>query len=702
MPQTQSKGWQLRLTHSTTGRTVSPDVLDDPEFDPSLNSLVTARIPVRKSEDLLEWASGTEVELRLDGREQPLDEVVDFEQEADRTIIVAEGGLELDNRVRTEYQEERRHIAAGEIIEQETTYAADVDTPEFVGQENVPLQEASTTLEFEDLLEIEASDAFEITENGVQTLQSCFVEEAEDVSSFTSFNVSRVDFSGGSGSGVDANSTNARFEIDIELDYDISDGAFAVRAEGTGDDFIAYDILVDGDVRDGIDIVTDDLGWIHASIGSVSSGSRTITMEVRVVGPESPENEIDVVAFYDADFNHDSSLTGNEFDNEVHEDNGYLDDPATKPNAVCVEFDDATTPFIISDATVNISIDDTSNDQAVALSPDRGGSFVEAQNTDTVTATDLETPEVRLRTTLSRYSPDGPRNQTPRLGYASQTIDSFEVVADIRQESLLIDQTFDDSLESVLNQIAGDEFIWSYRLENGTPTVAWSQPGQRTSDSDPDIDADVSVTKNLKTWEAVTIKGSTQSVSAERFDGSTTLQNLDRENIVPGSESVGVIEGGTEFRRSEDYEMRYNDGEIRILGSGDMDTGTEYEIDYRFEVEGTFPQDYEGSNELVETISGVVSDRQAQQLAYTVLEIDPGVRFPSYSADVLLPRGDLFDPLEALSLDQLNLPDEATPIEIREPPQRTPDGIALRLGAQDPLAGLNRLSNQLQSVSRRS
>lgn len=699
MTQTQSTGWQLTLTHPTTGRTVSLDVLDQPQFDPSLNSLVNARIPVRRSEDLLEWPSDTTVDLTLDGRDQPVDVVVDIEQQSDRTIIVAEGGVELDNRVRTEYQEERRHIAATEIINNETPYTADVDTHVFVGQENVTLQSADTTQELSDLIDIQPKDPIKIENGVVETTQTGFVEEAENTSPSAASTITRSDFSGGE--GVVFNSSINDISITIDLKHDTDNLRLAYRGVNTSgnDEFIAINLLdSNGDPVAGGEAPPSSLGWYTDNIsGSYAAGEHFFELkpDPNVI---SGSAEIDVLAIVDGDYYDTSSL-----DNILNEPNGYLDDPATKPDAVDVVVDDATSAFVITEATGDIMIDDTSNDQAVALSADRGQTYTESTNSTTVTATGLETPQVRLRVTLSRHSPQGPRDQTPRLGYASQKLDATEVLADLRQESLLIDQTYDDSVESVLNQIAGDEYIWSYRLENGTPTVAWSQPGQRTADSDPDIDADVSVTKNLKTWDAVTIKGSAQTVSGERFSGSTTLQALDRDNIVPGSESVGEIDGDTEFTRSEDYEMRYNPGEIRILDSGDMSSGTDYEINYRYEVEGTYPSDYAGSNELVETISGVVSDRQAQQLAYIILEVDPAVKFESYSAQVTLPRGgSLFDPLEALSLEQLQLPDEATPIEIREPPQRTPQGIQLRLGAQDPLASLSRLSKQLQSVSRRS
>jgi len=696
MSQTRSTGWQLTLTHPTTGRTLSPDVLDDPEFLPSLNALVEARIPVRRSQDLLEWPDGTTVSLSLNGRDQPLDEIVDIEQQSDRTILVAEGGLDLDNRVRTEYQEERRHIAAEEIINNNTSYTPDVDTPTFVGQSDVTLQNPDTTTELNDLLDIQSTDPYQVTGGVVQTYQTGFVEEAENASG-TSTTTADSSYSDGGAAVFDQLADNR--EITINLDYGADNlVAYARGLENSDPAIIEVRDSSNNKLAELGSFSDSSVGWISDSIsGSFSAGSHTFRFQFADPGVAVGSADIDLIAVVDGRYSYN-------FDNTLNEPSGYLDGPEEKPNAVDVVFDDATTPFIITEATGNITIDDTSNDQAVALSADRGQTFIEATNTNTVTATGLETPQVRLRVTLSHYSPQGPRDQTPRLGYASQSLDSFEIKANIRQESLLIDQTFDNSVASVLNQIAGDEYIWSYRLENGTPTIAWTQPGQRTADSDPDIDAGVSVSKSIKTWDAVTIKGSAQSVSGEKFSGSTTLQELNRDNIVPGSEAVRDPNTNTQFVRSEDYEMRYNPGEIRILDSGDMSSGTDYEIDYRYEVEGTYPENYAGSNELVETISGVVSDRQARQLAYIILEVDPGVADPSWSADVLLPRGDgLFDPLEALSLEQLSLPDEATPLEIREPPQQTPRGIALQLGSRRGLdEALSSLSNQLTNVSRRS
>jgi len=709
MSVTQSQGWQLTLTHPNTGRTVSPDVLDNPEFLPSINGLVEARIPVRRSQDLLEWPDNTTVSLTLDGTDQPLDEVVDFEQQSDRTIVVAEGGSELDNRVRTEYRQENRNVAAEEIITNNTTYTATVDAPEFDIETDVDLQSGDTTQEFEDLTDIPSTKPVFISNGKVETNPTAITFEAEDAAISGSEIINGNIYSDGS-AARDINQLGTIISETITLDYEIPAGEWKMAVRDDNEDTEGgsnqYYIKVDGNIVN--EPVTGDpsttpISWQFFDTGNdfaLSAGEHTI--EVEVATTDSDQSIFDLITLADFRYYSESDFDNTDLSSVAYQ---HLDSPSVHPNNATVVFDDAITAFVITEATADIVIDDTSNEQSVSLSADRGASYTTETNLTTVALSGIETPQVRLRVGLSNYSPSGARSQTPRFGYESQSLDSFEVQGTVRSESLLIDQTFDDSVSSVLNQIAGDEYIWSYRLDNGTPTIAWTQPGQRTADSDPDIDASVSVSKSIKTWDAVTIKGSAQSASGEEFDGSTSFVDLVRDNIVPGSEAVRDPNEGTQFVRSEDYEMQYLSGGIRIIASGDMSTGTTYEIDYRYEVEGQFPEDYSGSGrELVETISGVVSDRQAQQLAYTILEIDPGVADPSWSADVLLPRGDeLFDPLEALSLEQLELPDEATPLEVREPPQQTPQGIALQLGSRRGLdEALSSLSTQLKSVSRRS
>jgi len=415
----------------------------------------------------------------------------------------------------------------------------------------------------------------------------------------------------------------------------------------------------------------------------------------------SDENAIDLFVVGDKRF-YDLSTTPL-FDNTVNQDNGYLDEPATKPNAVDVEFDDAITAFTFTNASLTSFFDDTSNQQAVSLSTDRGESYTTNNNTDAISLSNIETATVRFRATLSNHAANGARNQTPRLGYSGQTLQSYSLATDTRLESLLIDESFDNNLEDVLNDIAGTEYIWSYNLDsNGDPQISWTQPGARTASDSQEIEATTTARKSTKTYDSVTVKGSSQNERAEEFDGSTSFVALNQNNIVPGSESVYNPSDDTQFQRAIDYEMDYQAGEIRILSAGDMDTSTTYNIDYSHEAEGSYPDT--SGRQLVETIAGVVTDQQAEQLAYIIHSVDPELSETGWTADILIPRGsDVFDPLDALSLEQLNLPDAATPLAVREPPERTPQGIRLRLGGQRELEGaLREISDQLRTVSRRS
>lgn len=705
MPQTQSTGWQLTLTEPNSGRTVSPDVVGDPQFLPSLNSLVEARIPIRKSQDWLNWPTGTTVSLTLDGRDQPIDELVDIEQQTEQTILICEGGIELDERLKREFNEERRHLAAEDIIQNDTPYIADVDTPTFPTVNDQLLQDADTQTEYNNLVSIATTTPLKLSNGTFTTEDSAFINEAENASFIDGDLTSRTDFSDGDGILFNARGDELEFNISINYEIDASNFDVYVRCEeikaGDFTNLRAYDSS--GNAISDIISPTTNLEWISADFFSSLdnfTGSETIRIRPNQSSPSGNtfgEVEIDVVAFVDDRYSYT-------FDNTVDEDNGYLDGPEPKPNAVDVVFNDATTPFVITEATGNITIDDTTNDQALALSADLGQTFTEATNTDTVTVTGLDTTQVRLRVTLSRYSANGERSQTPQFGYTSQELDAHEILADIRQESLLLDEIFDDSVESVLNEIAGDEFIWSYNLDsNGNGQVSWTQPGQRTSSQTPDIDAETTVNKSVKTFNAVTIKGSTQSVTGEQFTADTSFVTLNQGNIVPGSESV-TDGSGTVYQRGEDYKMNFIPGEIRALSTGNLTTGNTFTIDYRYEIEGTHPEGFSGSNELVETIPGIVSERNAQQIAFVILNIDPEVSAEGFTADVLLPRSDaVFDPLNALSLENLELPDNATPLAVREPPEQTPAGIRLQLGGKRELERtLQTISEQVRKVSRRS
>ena len=99
----------------------------------------------------------------------------------------------------------------------------------------------------------------------------------------------------------------------------------------------------------------------------------------------------------------------------------------------------------------------------------------------------------------------------------------------------------------------------------------------------------------------------------------------------------------------------------------------------------------------------MTSDRQAEQIAYVLAEVYPGVATPRYEGEIVVPRlSETFDPLEGLQLEDMDLPDAARPLSIRGEPELTPLGLTLRLGSAPSLEeSLRSISEQVSAVSDR-
>jgi hypothetical protein len=149
--------------------------------------------------------------------------------------------------------------------------------------------------------------------------------------------------------------------------------------------------------------------------------------------------------------------------------------------------------------------------------------------------------------------------------------------------------------------------------------------------------------------------------------------------------------------------MDYSGGQVRALDTGALTISDTYQIDYRHEVKGTHDVVASPSKELVRTVPGVVSDRQAEQIAYAIAEVEPEVNVPRYEGQLIAPRlPAAFDPLEALSLSARDLPSAATPLSVQGQPELTPRGVVLNVGSAPPLEEqLSGIRDRVQTVSER-
>lgn len=410
----------------------------------------------------------------------------------------------------------------------------------------------------------------------------------------------------------------------------------------------------------------------NSGTGPVGPGNAEVVIES--TSQEGNGFTVDTVSLTDSRYGHDTDSRLN------NEPGGYHDTPAEQPDAIEVPFQTEPASLAVESGTATAETTPSPAKEA-AISSDGGSTYDTAQDSDTVTAeyTDLK-DSLKAKYTIGR---SGVREtQTPRLGFKPQRIDSHSLSADLVQQILLINYTNDDSVKNILTDIAEPaDRVWSFRLVDGVPTLTFIKSETRVRDSAPQT-AEKTVTKQGKTYERITIKGSNQEASGEPFVAETTPQTLVRDDILRESETVYDPDTGENFERGTDYTMSYKPGEITAVSGGNLSTGTEYRIDYRYKVEGSAGAD-PGPNveELVRQVSGATSPRQCEQLAFILLD---DLSTPRYAADLLIPFDDVaFDETRAYPPEAFGLENSATPLEPRGRAERTPDGLRLRIGTRD-------------------
>lgn len=406
--------------------------------------------------------------------------------------------------------------------------------------------------------------------------------------------------------------------------------------------------------------------------GPVGPGSVDVTVES--TSQEGNGFTVDTVSLTDSRYGHDLD------DRLNNEPGGYHDTPAEQPESIEVPFQTEPASLAIESGTVTAETTPIPPKE-VAISSDGGTTYDTAQNSNTITVeyADLK-DSLKAKYTIGR---SGVRDtQTPRLGFNPQRIESHDLTADLVQQILLINYTNDDSVKNILTDIAEPaDRVWSFRLVDGVPTLTFIKSETRVRDSVPQS-AQKTVTKSGKTYDRVTVRGSNQQASGEPFVADTNAQSLVRDDILRESETVFDPNTGENFERGTDYTMSYKPGEITAVSGGNLSTGSEYRIDYRYKVEGSAGSG-PGPNveELVRQVSGATSPRQCEQLAFILLD---DLSVPRYAADLLIPFDDVaFDEAKAYPPEAFGLGDTATPLEPRGRVERTPDGLRLRLGTRD-------------------
>jgi len=712
-----ASGWHALITHPTSGRRIRPEVLDSPAFVPGPNTQPEIRLPVRKSPDWL--ASGLDDDPALavwkDGDRLPIDELTNVTGEQGRTVLVGRGGVELDQRVRTEFSSEERHVAARDLVSNTTTYATDVDDPTFQTLTDQTQQDPTTTSEFESDLEFVNTDPVDTSGDELTIHQTSFTTECENFNNATNpAPVSNTDYSDGSGIAV-GGTTPQSYEWDFTTGYDIPADDFEVglRLKGDGTTSANVTWTLDGTQISEYAPSTTGIIWEETIIavssgsnlsGDIAAGSHTLRVEVDDTNGDIVE--FDVVQPHDTGDRYSWGPFSYTYDNTVSSNSGWLDGPGTRPAVFYVENAAPTTAFSYTAADISLSIDDTTGDQFVQLSNDRGSTWLPSdgseENTSSVDVTFADDGTfLDARMGLASFSPSGTRDQTPRENYDAQTVTDYTLDADIELKRLLVDATFDDSLDGILNDIAGSDYQWTVNNDaNGQTQVSWTFEGDRTASDDPEF-SELSVEKDSKTFPSITCRGSNAAETVS-YTASSSFEKLRSglEDVLPNSETVSDG-SGTTFDRGDDYEMNFQAGEIRILSAGDISGGDSLTVEFRRTVTGTWTDSSAGNDpdERVVTVPEAPSDAVCEQIAFRLVE---DFKSPRWAGDAVVPRSEILDPLDALPLSDQNLPSGATPLSVARAPEITPAGINLRLGGLPTLEQrLSEISGTVSAVSRR-
>jgi len=701
-----STGWYVEIDDPGSSHTWTPEIAGEPEIVPAANDYPRIKIPVEKRD---RWTQDryldADIRVWRDGERLPIDKFKKPEETERALILNGRGGEELDTRVQKEYDVKPIHEAAEDLINNETSYVANVDTPPANTVLNSLLEEVDTDSALQAFFNFTATDPVTVTGGELTTLQTAFHGEGEDIGG-----------GGGVFTAADASEGEAETIFDAShegsatftLDYDIPDGEVGIAARfdipnDPNNDGIFQgpptDLLINGST---VDTLTDntnvdsDYRWQTASanVGGLSAGQHSFGYDVTKDGESN--TLLDLIVVYDQRFSYT-------FDSTADSDS-LLSGPETKPDLVEVLTDDVANAFQITGGRCELTIDDTSNDQFVAVSNDRGSNYTRADNSATVEGDFATgTPQIRAKIGLSRY---GSRTtETPTTGFEGQSVDVLKLFADINKTPLLVNQDFDGTLHDVLNEMAElGYFFWEYRRSSGTESIEWTRPGQRATDADTAASS-YSWSRDVEgKLERIVVVGGRRKKRGEQITANHgTAVALEEGRIDHGTEEVYDPNTGEQFVEGDDYELgpgvETDTGSITALANGNITDGQALEVNYAFHPEGVWTDPNAGSDPRTEvrTIPPLATDRGCAQAAQQLgFDLDT----PLEQAQITIPTSDVgYNIVDAQQFS--DLPTD-TALDIRDI-TRSPSGITFSLGSRSSInETIQRFSRRIESAASRT
>ena len=684
-----STGWHVEVD-GQGGSTRTPSIAD-PQLQPTINGYPSLRFESGRDETWQqEQYDDAPVRVWRDGARQPLDVMEHRDVSSESTEFEARGGTELDRRVvvRSDPVEPVAEFVE-RLIANETGYAPAVDSVEQQLREDVLLQAADALAELQAAFtDIPNDIPLAWDGNDLVPLQTAFVFEAEDANgAFSTLN--RSDFS----AGGCANFTQQvnRIELPIDLDYETDSLAVYVRfdeVKQNDNPLLVFESTVgESTVVGGLGTGSTEVAWDSTPVdGTYGPGGEFLQLSFNQavetdenddpIGPllDIGELNIDAIAVVDDRYNYT-------FSNALSD--GFLPGPELYPDVVRLPLDAIDTPLAISSATLTATLAGGGTLPEVSLREDGTGDYATEAGAGAVTV-DYDTLEATAQGRVGIGRRDGlaPRDQTPRLGYEPQRLDSVELRADLDETPVLINRTFDARLVDVLRECM-DVYDGAFEVREGQPPeVHVSRIDGRPVDVDPEL-VDVSVDRSTENAvDRAIVYAAAESIRrlpfAATVDEWVTLP-LGDGRIVEGSEIVydAATEDKEPLDRGDDYDVRevVGDGppEVKLLTSV-----SEPRIDCEYKPRGEHERASipDTPKELVEDAPELNGKQMADLAAFQAVE-------GSYTeavidATVELPPGEVgFNVIDALNV--ADLPGDA-PYQVKDTDIGA-GGSSVRLGA---------------------
>ncbi|MFB9804139.1 hypothetical protein ACFFQF_00955 [Haladaptatus pallidirubidus] len=267
------------------------------------------------------------------------------------------------------------------------------------------------------------------------------------------------------------------------------------------------------------------------------------------------------------------------------------------------------------------------------------------QGADSTDWESLPNPGASLRAyfVLSRAGDDPGRNDFPTRGFATQELHSWELRADLENLPLVVNQSYNDELKSILSEMANQgNFLWAVSYEEGEGLrLDWTKPGQRIAETSFSSER-YSIEKDTsRRVQAASVYGSSRDYEDFFYADHGTAIELDQARIQPQTETVTDVNNDTEYARGFDYKIDNRDGTITTLADGRMTDGDRYVATYRYDTYGEYVLPGVDPDEAdwlpPKDVSGLINNQSCQQMARVIVE---ELQEPRFLAEVTIPNED--------------------------------------------------------------